>query len=470
MHTVLVVVGVVRTTLLFAVIAPLAVGAADVAAFNSGASALEQAWSADEASGVTPQQLAPARANLQALQNRKLLFLPFSIFSGAAVRDPFGTAEGLAAKGQAQALAAARQRAAADLARLKGVGGPNYEGLQAHETQLSAAKRLPDYLRLATAWEAEARRLGDVRDQLTQASGGLTDGLPKDVVDGVARLQSVVSAASEAQLSAEPAAQTLTHAQAYLKLGYPGQLEQHSVVASEVTSSADTVQHRLDTRAQADDLLGQLNGLLGQATRYNLTGNVVADAQQTRADAQAAETSGDDGKMDAAVAELKQAVGALRSAVATARQKAQQAAMQSTTACIEGAPAQLIVIHLATQQLVAYDNGCPFMSSLITTGRPELPTDRGTFHIFAMYPSYHMISPWPPGSPFWYHDAWVNDAMEFVSDGTFIHGASWEPASAYGPGSQYGPYASHGCVHVPDGPLSRLYAWAQIGTTLTVTD
>ena len=467
---VLVVLRGVRTALLIGILTPLSLGAADVAAFNSRASALEQTWKADEASGVTHQQLAPARASLQSAQNRRLAFLPFSIFSGAFLHDPFGTAEGLAATGQAQALAAARQRATTDLARLKDVGGPNYDGTQARTAQLWAAKRLPDYLRLATAWEADAKQLGDARDQLTQASGGLSDGLPKDVVEGAARLQSVISAAAQAQLSTEPAAQALTHAEAYLKLGYPKQLDQHSGVASEMKSSADTVQHRIDTRAQTDDLLGQLNGLLSQAAKYNVTGSVVADAIQSRADAQAAEGSGDDSKMDGAASELKQAVDGLSSAVATARQKAQQAALQSTTACIDGAPAQLIVIHLATQQLAAYDNSCPFLTTPVTTGRPELPTDRGTFHIFAKYPTYHMVSPWPPGSPFWYHDAWVTNAMEFVSDGTFIHNADWQPPGTYGPGSQNGPYASHGCVHVPDGALGRLYAWATIGTTVIVTD
>src|SRR5262249_58231020 len=149
-------------------------------------------------------------------------------------RDRSGPAGGWARGGRAQALAAARQRATTDLARLKDVGGPNYDGTQARTAQLWAAKRLPDYLRLATAWEAEAKQLGDARDQLTQASGGLTDGLPKDVVEGAARLQSVISAAAQAQLSTEPAAQALTHAEAYLKLGYPKQLDQHSGVASEM--------------------------------------------------------------------------------------------------------------------------------------------------------------------------------------------------------------------------------------------
>src|SRR5262249_31982894 len=191
---------------------------------------------------------------------------------------------------------------------------------------------------------------------------------------------------------------------------------------------------------------------------------------QAVADARAAEGSNDDGKMDAATGGLKQAVDPLSSAGPAAGQKGPQAALPSNTPRNHGGPPPPVLIHLATQQLVAYDNGCPFLTTLITTGRPALPTDRGTFHIFAKYPSYHMISPWPPGSPFWYHDAWVYNAMEFVSDGTFIHNASWQPADTYGPGSQYGPYASHGCVHVPDGPLARLYAWAQIGTTVTVID
>lgn len=463
----LVPVRVASATLLLGAFACLALGAADVAAFNWRAASLEHGWSADEASGVTAQQLAPARASLQSLRNRRLTFLPYSAFSGALLRDPFGAAEDLAAHGRSQALTAARGRALDDLTRLKDAGGPNYDGLETHTAELGAATRVSDYLRLAGKWEAEASQLGDVRAQLAQASGGLTDKLPKDIVDGVGRLQSVISAASQSKVSTDPAGKALTDAQFYLKLGYPAQLEQHSSLASEVQAAGDTVQHRLDTRAQTDALLGELSNLLGQASRYGVTGSVVDAAHQGRADAQAAESSADDGKMDAAAADLKHDVDALAAAVAAARQ---QSSLQSYTTCIEGAPVQEIVIHLATQQLVAYDSGCPFMTTLVTTGRPALPTDRGTFHIFAKYPAYHMISPWPPGSLFWYHDAWVYDAMEFVSDGTFIHNASWQPAGTYGPGSQYGPYASHGCVHVADAPLAKLYAWAQIGTTVVVTD
>lgn len=466
LHTVLAALRVTVAAFTLALVALLAVGVADVAAFNSGAARLEQSWKADEASGVTHDQLASAWSGLQALRNRRILFLPYSLFSGAAFHNPFGGIEALAARGQAQALSSARQRALDDLLHLKDVGGPNYDQLDSRTTQLRAARRLSDYVRLANALEAEAKQLADARDQVSQASGGLSDGLPKDVVDGVARLQGVVSAASQAQVSTEPASQALAHAQSYLKLGYPMQAEQHSGIAAEVKSSGDTVQHRLDTKAQADGLLGQLPGLLALASRYDVTGSVVSQATLSKAEMESAEGAGDDGRMDAATAALKRAVDALSSAVASAR----QAVLQAGTGCIDNAPPQLIIIHLATQSLIAYDNGCPILKTLVTTGRPELPTDRGTFQIFAKYPTYLMHSPWPKGSPFWYADATVYNAMEFVSDGTFIHSAGWQPANTYGPGSQYGPYASHGCVHVQDGPLAQLYNWAQKGATVIVTD
>ena len=139
-------------------------------------------------------------------------------------------------------------------------------------------------------------------------------------------------------------------------------------------------------------------------------------------------------------------------------------------ACVDNAPSKLIQIHLATQQLVAYENGCPYLRTPVTTGRPALRTGRGTFHIFLKSRSWHMVSQWPQGSAFYYPPTWVYNAMEFIGDGTFIHNADWQPDASYGPGSQNGPYSSHGCVHVIDGPLAQLYDWAPIGTTVEVGD
>jgi lipoprotein-anchoring transpeptidase ErfK/SrfK len=445
-------------------------GVADVAAFQSRASRLEKDWHADEAVGVSHAQLAPAFADLQSTRDRRIALIPWSVFSLAVLLDPFTSAESRAAAGQAEALAAARQRARDALARLGEVGGPNYAGQPVHASELARASRLTDYLRLAGAWEAEADLLASARDQLAQASGGLSGGLPADVVDGTARLQVVMSTAGQANLSPDPAPQALSDAQAYLTLMYPEQMRRHADMAAEVRAAADRVQHRVGAHAQASLMVGQLPGLLAQAAKYGVSASFPSQADQARASLSAAEASGDDAQMDAAAAQSTQVVDALSAAVAQARQKAAAAAAADVLPCIAGAPAQLIMIHLTTQSLVAYENGCPVQQTLVTTGQVALPTDRGTFQIYAKFPTYHMISPWPPSSPFWYKDAWVDDAMEFVSDGTFIHGASWEPNSAYGPGSEYGPYASHGCVHVQAAPLATLYAWAQIGATVQVGD
>ena len=116
------------------------------------------------------------------------------------------------------------------------------------------------------------------------------------------------------------------------------------------------------------------------------------------------------------------------------------------------------------------ENGCPVLRTPVTTGRAALPTGRGTFHIYYKAARYHMISPWPLGNPVYYPPTGVSDAMEFIGNGTFIHSADWQPDDTYGPGSQYGPFASHGCVHVMDGPLQQLYDWAAIGATVVVED
>lgn len=445
-------------------------GAANAVSFDSRATALEQSWSAAQAAGVSAKALAPARADLRALRDRHVAFLPFSVFSGALLFDPFAGPEGLAARSQAEALPAARQRAEDDLARLRDVGGPNYPFSVQRAAALASARQLVDYVRLARDWEAEAAQLTSVRDALSQASGGLSDGLPRDVVDGVNRLQSVVAAAAQAQLSPDPGAQALAHAQAYLKQPYPKLLEQHDAVAGEVRSAGDAVQHRVDLRVQGNQLLGRLPDLLGLAAKLDVDAGTQSQATKAKSDLLAAQAAGDDGQIETATGALKRAVDQLSEAVTAAQKAANAAALSAGAGCLAGEPAQLIVVHLATQKLIAYNNGCPFLTSLVTTGRAGLRTDEGTFTIHAKYASYLMHSPWQPQSnPLWYPDTVVHDAMLIVpADGTFIHSAEWEPESAYGPGSQDGPYHSHGCVHVPNGPLATLYNWANVGATVIV--
>src|SRR5207247_6036702 len=111
-------------------------------------------------------------------------------------------------------------------------------------------------------------------------------------------------------------------AQDYLKLPYARQVEQHGEVAGLVKSATDAVQHRIDVRSQADALVGQIPSLLDQAAKYGVTADFPARTGQAKNDVQAAESTGDDSRMDGATAALKQVVDALSSTVTSARQKA----------------------------------------------------------------------------------------------------------------------------------------------------
>jgi len=128
-------------------------------------------------------------------------------------------------------------------------------------------------------------------------------------------------------------------------------------------------------------------------------------------------------------------------------------------------PRKIIVI-LSRQHLWAYNSdGSLFLDTDVTTGRPELPTPAGDYHIFAKYSPYQFISPWPYGSPFWYPSAWVKYAMEFIGGGYFLHDAPWR--RWYGPGSQFGA-GTHGCINIPLSPMTQLWGWAQIGDEVVV--
>ncbi len=132
-------------------------------------------------------------------------------------------------------------------------------------------------------------------------------------------------------------------------------------------------------------------------------------------------------------------------------------------------PGKVITISLSLQEMVFYDNGCAIQATVVTTGRPLLRTPTGTFHIFDKQTPYVFVSPWPPGSPFWYPTSPVTWVMEFDQGGYYIHDAPWEPPSAFGPNSENGVWASHGCVHTPEATMQWAFAWTPLGTPVIVS-
>lgn len=450
--------------LLTALLVAITVATANTVGFEVRAHNLDQSWQTAQAAGVPAAELATARGQLSAERRRHVGFLPYPALSGAAISDPFGQPEATGEAAYRAALDGARRRADAALATLRDADGPN--GRAAYDgrlNQLARARRPIDLDTLARRWSREAAVQLNVRDRLATVSGGLTGGLPTDVIRAADDLTKLADRAAQAGIATHGAGEAVAMAQLYLMDGYPALLSGHQAVMTDLQAVAGELQHKLQLRARADALLAGLPDLLQQAEQYGAGDDFKGRVDQVKADIAGARAARNDDGLDTALADLQKLTDDLRAADEGRLPAAR-------LACQRDSPDQLIVIHLATQQLVAYDKGCPFLRTPITTGRPALPTGRGTFRVFYKAPVYHMVSPWPQGNPFYYPPTWVNNAMEFIGDGTFMHSASWQPDSTYGPGSQYGAYASHGCIHVLDGPLQQLYDWAKIGATVVVQD
>jgi lipoprotein-anchoring transpeptidase ErfK/SrfK len=436
------------------------VGTANTAAFYLRSLQLEQSWRSAEKAGVPRSGLEAPRAELRALNRRWIGALPYAALSGAALRDPFTEPEAQAERVHDQAVWAARGRAEVALDRLRKASGPDQQAYQEGMVALGQAREPVDFDRLAAGWQTRATRTESLRDQLGAASGGLAEGLPKDVVEGAAGLQALAAAAAQAGLSSEPAWQTNVDTQLYLGRPYPALLEGHAAILGELKAARSLLDARLHARSTLAMARDRIPKLLPRALRYGIGDQYSSQADEVQKSIAQASS-------DEEMARVAERAAVLVNDLEAADQG--RLPLKGID-CIPNAPAKLIVIHLKTQQLVAYENGCPYLRTPVTTGRPALPTGRGSFHIFYKAQRYHMVSPWPKESGFYYPPTWVYNAMEFIGDGTFIHNADWQPDSSYGPGSQNGAYASHGCVHVIDSPLAQLYDWAPIGTSVQVGD
>src|SRR5213080_2256841 len=142
------------------------------------------------------------------------------------------------------------------------------------------------------------------------------------------------------------------------------------------------------------------------------------------------------------------------------------------TAMSQNLPEKAITISLKEQVIRAYSHGQQVFWTYVTTGRPGLETDAGSFKVYWKISPWTMHSPWPKGSPYWYPDSKVQMVMWF-NGGDGIHDASWR--SRYGPGTN-GPHydptgedtGTHGCVNVPWSNMVWLWNWTPTGTPVIV--
>jgi len=139
------------------------------------------------------------------------------------------------------------------------------------------------------------------------------------------------------------------------------------------------------------------------------------------------------------------------------------AALLATALFFEAAPASAgdavparrgkwIEVRLASQRLIAWQNGRVMMSTAISSGRRATPTVRGTFRILRKYRRIRMRGPGYdlPNVPY---------AMFFYR-GYALHGTYWH--------NNFGTPMSHGCVNLPLDVAHWMYEWAPIGTPVTV--
>lgn len=111
-----------------------------------------------------------------------------------------------------------------------------------------------------------------------------------------------------------------------------------------------------------------------------------------------------------------------------------------------------IEVQLASQRLIAWQDGRVRMSTLISSGLPRTPTVRGTFRIQRKYRRVRMRGPGYdlPNVPY----------TLFFYRGYALHGTYWH--------NNFGRPMSHGCVNMPTVRAAWLYAWAPIGTVVVV--
>lgn len=218
-------------------------------------------------------------------------------------------------------------------------------------------------------------------------------------------------------------------------------------LARQLRAQANTLNYLVDSRKAAYDLLNLTRRELDAA--QNAKNDVSAERGQLDALAPQLDRAGD----LATITNIKGQIQAIKNAIDA-----------KYLAALYGV-GKVIVVSVTQERLVALQDGVIVQNTLVTTGRPSLPTVLGTYHIIFKSSPYRMCTP-PQWRGTQYDYGCVNEkwAMEFESSGFFIHDAYWR--THYGPGTDTQSGGTHGCVNVPAAQMQWLYGWADMGTTV----
>ena len=137
---------------------------------------------------------------------------------------------------------------------------------------------------------------------------------------------------------------------------------------------------------------------------------------------------------------------------------------------------KVVVVSLSEQAMRVYQDGKLVNAFLVTTGRPDRPSPPGTWWVEGKKSPTVFKANVPQSSPYWYPDTPINYAMQYHSDGYYLHDSWWR--ADYGPGTnfphqdssgdQFSFYGSHGCVNMPTTDAAWLYNFVSLYTTVLV--
>lgn len=113
-----------------------------------------------------------------------------------------------------------------------------------------------------------------------------------------------------------------------------------------------------------------------------------------------------------------------------------------------------IEVDISDQTLIAWQGDTAVLQTLISSGRTQYPTVRGTYQVRTKLDLERMIGPG-------YDTPNVPWTMYFFR-GYAIHGAYWH--------NNFGTPVSHGCVNMRVDEAKALYEWASVGTEVVVHD
>src|SRR6266699_1856255 len=137
---------------------------------------------------------------------------------------------------------------------------------------------------------------------------------------------------------------------------------------------------------------------------------------------------------------------------------------------------KVIVVSLEEQAMRVYQNGKLVNAFLVTTGRPYRQSLPGTWWVEGKQSPTVFKANVPQSSPYWYPDTPINYAVQYHSNGYFIHDSWWR--ADYGPGTQfphqdasgdiYSAQGSHGCINMAKDDAAWVYGFVQLYTHIVV--